>query len=123
MAIVRSVGDSVAERPAFRTLRQQRGRGGLGRARASERNPGLRGRGAPRAIHAEQRSLQRRVMTIPWMMNCPHAEDGWCLECVVRMGNENAALREQTVRMREPEPRCPECKWEKSQVHSVCGRN
>lgn len=33
-------------------------------------------------------------MTIPWMMNCPHNEEGWCLPCVVEMGNENARLRE-----------------------------
>lgn len=21
-------------------------------------------------------------MTIPWMMNCPHDDEGWCLPCV-----------------------------------------
>jgi len=26
-------------------------------------------------------------MTIPWMMNCPHIEDGWCVICVSRLGN------------------------------------
>ncbi len=26
-------------------------------------------------------------MTIPWMMNCSHSESGWCLDCVVKLGN------------------------------------
>lgn len=26
-------------------------------------------------------------MTIPWMMNCAHSEEGWCLVCVVEQGN------------------------------------
>jgi len=24
-------------------------------------------------------------MTIPTHMNCPHSEDGWCLDCVVEL--------------------------------------
>ena len=31
-------------------------------------------------------------MTIPWMMNCAHSETGWCLECVVKLGNSHAEL-------------------------------
>lgn len=33
-------------------------------------------------------------MTIPWMMNCAHEERGWCLDCVVKLGEENARRRE-----------------------------
>ena len=28
-------------------------------------------------------------MTVPHLMNCPHTDDGWCMECVARLGNEN----------------------------------
>lgn len=31
-------------------------------------------------------------MTIPWLMNCDHAEDGWCLPCVAKLGEERAEL-------------------------------
>jgi hypothetical protein len=31
-------------------------------------------------------------VTIPWLMNCAHSADGWCLECVVKMGEERLAL-------------------------------
>lgn len=24
-------------------------------------------------------------MTIPWLMNCEHMPDGWCLECVIEL--------------------------------------
>lgn len=27
-------------------------------------------------------------MTIPWMMNCGHKANGWCLECVQRQRHE-----------------------------------
>ncbi len=33
-------------------------------------------------------------MTVPHLMNCPHADDGWCAECVADLGNENWRLRE-----------------------------
>ena len=26
-------------------------------------------------------------MTIPWKQNCPHTDDGWCVECVSRLGD------------------------------------
>jgi hypothetical protein len=32
-------------------------------------------------------------MTIPWQMNCPHDDAGWCLDCVFKMGEENERLR------------------------------
>jgi hypothetical protein len=32
-------------------------------------------------------------MTIPWLMNCPHSETGWCLDCVRQLGLENDWLR------------------------------
>lgn len=33
-------------------------------------------------------------MTVPHLMNCPHSADGWCLDCVVDLGNENWRLRD-----------------------------
>jgi hypothetical protein len=33
-------------------------------------------------------------MTVPHLMNCPHSDDGWCLDCVAALGNENWRLRE-----------------------------
>lgn len=33
-------------------------------------------------------------MTVPHLMNCPHSDEGWCLDCVVTLGNENWRLRE-----------------------------
>ena len=32
-------------------------------------------------------------MTIPHLMNCPHMDDGWCLDCVRQMYDENEAAR------------------------------
>lgn len=32
-------------------------------------------------------------MTMPHLENCLHCEDGWCLECVKRLGEENTDLR------------------------------
>lgn len=32
-------------------------------------------------------------MTIPWLMNCDHKDDGWCVGCVASLGNEAAELR------------------------------
>ena len=40
-------------------------------------------------------------MTAPHLMNCPHREDGWCLDCVADLGNENWRLREQLAAERE----------------------
>lgn len=33
-------------------------------------------------------------MTMPHLMNCPHSDDGWCLDCVAALGNENWRMRE-----------------------------
>lgn len=32
-------------------------------------------------------------MTIPYLMNCPHSDDGWCLACVKALGEEREACR------------------------------
>jgi hypothetical protein len=40
-------------------------------------------------------------MTIPWMMNCEHSTDGWCLDCVVEMGNERSDLRNEVERLKD----------------------
>lgn len=32
-------------------------------------------------------------MTIPYLMNCDHESDGWCLSCVKQLGEENDRLR------------------------------
>ena len=34
-------------------------------------------------------------MTVPHLMNCPHADSGWCAECVAELGNENWRQRDQ----------------------------
>jgi len=33
-------------------------------------------------------------MTIPYLMNCSHSPDGWCLDCVKELGENNAALED-----------------------------
>lgn len=38
-------------------------------------------------------------MTVPHLMNCPHSDDGWCLDCVVRLSEENRVLRERVAVM------------------------
>ena len=35
-----------------------------------------------------------KEMTVPHLMNCSHSADGWCLDCVVELGNENWRLRD-----------------------------
>ena len=32
-------------------------------------------------------------MTMPHLMNCNHSEDGWCLDCVKKLWEENHELR------------------------------
>lgn len=34
-------------------------------------------------------------MTMPHLMNCRHSEEGWCLNCVKEIGEENIELRQQ----------------------------
>lgn len=34
-------------------------------------------------------------MTVPWLMNCPHLEDGWCLDCTKELGEENWDLQDK----------------------------
>jgi hypothetical protein len=43
-------------------------------------------------------------MTIPHLMNCAHTDDGWCAECVMKLGNERDELREELERLRAQEP-------------------
>jgi hypothetical protein len=31
-------------------------------------------------------------MTIPWLHNCPHSTDAWCLDCVTELGEERGRL-------------------------------
>ena len=40
-------------------------------------------------------------MTVPHLMNCPHSDEGWCLDCVVALGNENWRLRDALRIVRE----------------------
>jgi hypothetical protein len=28
-------------------------------------------------------------MTVPYLMNCPHSDDSWCLECVKDLGEKS----------------------------------
>ena len=32
-------------------------------------------------------------MTMPDRMNCPHSGEGWCLDCVIKLSNQNADLK------------------------------
>lgn len=38
-------------------------------------------------------------MTIPNLINCPHAYIGWCSECVSELGNEISRLRDEIDRL------------------------
>lgn len=31
-------------------------------------------------------------MTMPHLMNCPHSEDGWCLDCVKELWDEGKTI-------------------------------
>ena len=39
-------------------------------------------------------------MTMPHLMNCPHMDDGWCLDCVAKQWEELQALRNDAERYR-----------------------
>lgn len=43
-------------------------------------------------------------MTIPWLMNCPHSSDSWCLPCVREMGEELSALKAARAEVVAPIP-------------------
>jgi hypothetical protein len=34
-------------------------------------------------------------MTVPWLSNCSHDPDGWCLPCVSALGRESWDLQEE----------------------------
>ena len=36
-------------------------------------------------------------MTVPYFENCPHHEDGWCLECVGNLGRKILDAEEQRI--------------------------
>ena len=38
-------------------------------------------------------------MTIPWLMNCGHSDDGWCLKCVKELGEERTRYAEALQRI------------------------
>lgn len=38
-------------------------------------------------------------MTIPWLHNCAHSDDAWCLSCVAQLGNEAADLRSRVAEL------------------------
>ena len=37
-------------------------------------------------------------MTMPRLMNCPHMNDGWCLDCVAKQWEELQAMRKDAER-------------------------
>ena len=44
-------------------------------------------------------------MTMPWLHNCPHSEDSWCLPCVASMGKQLEELTRAArayVELRQP---------------------
>lgn len=47
-------------------------------------------------------------MTIPWLMNCSHSPDGWCLECVGEMRRELEAAHSKlnALLVYCPDPEC-----------------
>ena len=47
-------------------------------------------------------------MTVPHLMNCPHTYEGWCLDCVVKLGNENWRLHAELTALREAAKDAPE---------------
>lgn len=60
-------------------------------------------------------------MTLPTLMNCAHRDDGWCDECVARLGDENMRLRSLIKAVegggpspefgtRDEERKCPWCR-------------
>lgn len=40
-------------------------------------------------------------MTVPWLMNCSHRPDGWCLECAKELGQENWSLIEERDKLKD----------------------
>lgn len=40
-------------------------------------------------------------MTIPWMMNCSHKGDGWCLDCVYQFGQAYAELQIENIKLKQ----------------------
>jgi hypothetical protein len=36
--------------------------------------------------------LEGEEMTIPWLMNCAHSPDGWCLDCVKELAEERNGI-------------------------------
>lgn len=40
-------------------------------------------------------------MTMPHLMNCPHADEGWCLECVRKLYETAARLRDQMLQIEQ----------------------
>ena len=49
-------------------------------------------------------------MTIPHLMNCPHADAGWCVECVAELGNDNWRQRDELEALRKDAERWRHCK-------------
>ena len=43
-------------------------------------------------------------MTMPHLMNCEHADDGWCLECVQRLGEERQAMLQELRNIANADP-------------------
>jgi hypothetical protein len=54
-------------------------------------------------------------MTIPYLMNCPHSDDSWCLECVKELGEKSerdtALLRQALEALREARAVDCGCPW------------
>ena len=48
-------------------------------------------------------------MTIPWLMNCDHQGEGWCLECVGKLARERDAALAELTALKVPKTGCPAC--------------
>jgi hypothetical protein len=58
-------------------------------------------------------------MTIPTMMNCPHDDTGWCIECVMKLQTENERLKVAGTDMTR---NCCEVRKERDSLLSTCER-
>lgn len=63
-------------------------------------------------------------MTIPWMMNCSHMEEGWCLDCTSELGNELWKLQDELKRLQNNLTKISTYgdykAWSENDINKVC---
>jgi hypothetical protein len=40
-------------------------------------------------------------MTMPHLMNCPHSDDGWCIDCVSKLWRDRSDKSEEVEHLKE----------------------